>query len=169
MGDIKYYTVFDIPKSISNLNLQRIIQFYLFECPVEGKSQRGKIFKDYGYVGSPSFGKLKKTLLDSGTLSLPKNYYPSKKDKLNENFKKCESIVYPDEYCVFLKNDNEICSLFSAIRNSFAHGSFNVKSYNKKRIYYFSNFKKYEKARIILHESTLLSWIKIIKNNEQEK
>ena len=56
--------------------------------------------------------------------------------------------------------------MFSAIRNAFAHGSFNVKSYNRTRIFFFSNYKEYEKARIVLHEATLLSWIRIIKNEE---
>ena len=90
---------------------------------------------------------------------------PSNKNELVANFKKSERITYPDEYCVFLKTDEKsvIKSLFSAIRNSFAHGSFNVKSYKGTRIYYFSNYKDYEKARMVLYEETLLLWIKIIK------
>ncbi len=161
---MKYNREFNEPTSISNVNLQKIIQFYLLECPVEGVSQRGKSFKDLGYVGSKAFGALKKKLLKAATESLSENYKPSTKDKLPENFKICEKVCYPDEYCVFLATERKTVmrSLFSAIRNSFAHGSFNVKTYNKTRIYYFSNYKEYEKARIVLHESTLLSWIKII-------
>ena len=93
---------------------------------------------------------------------------PSSKNELPDKLKKCEKICYPDEYCVFLKKNKSsvLRSLFSAIRNSFAHGSFNVKTYNKHRIYYFSNhYKGCEKARIVLHEDTLMSWIKIIKKN----
>lgn len=166
MKNFKYNTNFKEPKNISNNNLQKIIQFYLFECPVEGKSHRGKTFKEYGYIGSKAFGVLKSKLLNAATPSLSKNYMPSQKDQLPDNFKKCEKITYPDEYCVFIKNDKNgvISSLFSAIRNSFAHGSFNVKAYNKTRIYYFSNYKQYEKARIVLYEDTLLSWINIIKH-----
>lgn len=76
--------------------------------------------------------------------------------------------AFPDTY-VFLKNDEKkvISSLFSAIRNALAHGSFNVKRYEKTRIYYFSNYKGYEKARIVLYEDTLLSWIDIIEKESR--
>lgn len=159
----KYETSFNKPKTIRNSNLLKILQFYLFECPAKGKSHRGKTFNELGYIGSLSFSKLKKELMSVATPSLAKNYMPSKKEELQYNLKKCETIYYPDEYCIFLINsEGAIDSLFSSIRNALAHGSFNVKSYNKVRIYYFSNYKGYEKARIVLHEDTLLSWIKII-------
>lgn len=166
MKTIKYKTEFIEPKALSNSNLQKILQFYLLECPVQGKSFRGKTFKNYGYIGSAAFGVLKRKLLGAATPSLLNNYMPSSKNELADNFKKCERITYPDEYCVFLKtNENSvISSLFSAIRNSFAHGSFNVRSYKNTRIYYLSNFKNYEKARIVLYEKTLISWIDIIQN-----
>ncbi len=53
-------------------------------------------------------------------------------------------------------------SLFKAIRNAFAHGAFLVKSYGGERIYYLENYDKYLKATIVLHETTLLNWIKCI-------
>ena len=162
---MKYKTSFVNPDKLTNKNLQTIIQFYLFECPVEGKSYRGKSFKEYGYNGSASFSKLKTALLDSATLSLRKNYKPSKKEELKQNYASIETVCYPDEYCVFLKSYEKsvIRSMFAAIRNAFAHGSYNVEKYKKTRIYYFSNYKDYEKARMVLHEETLLSWIRIIK------
>ena len=166
---MKYDQSYKQPQSLSNSNLQKIIQFYLLECPVEGKSRRGKTFQEYGYKGSASFSRLKNKLLESATKSLRRNYYPCKKDELSDCFKKCEQVVFPDEYCAFLKSDEKsiVRSMFSAIRNALAHGSFNVKSYNGKRIYYFSNYKGYEKARIVLYENTLLSWIKTIKEQEE--
>lgn len=165
---MKYDQSYKYPTNLSNRNLQKIIQFYLLECPVEGKSHRGKTFREYGYIGASSFSKLKNKLIDSATPSLRQNYFPCKKEELNDSFKKCEKIYYPNEYCSFLKSDEKsvLRSMFSAIRNAFAHGSFNVKSYNRTRIFFFSNYKEYEKARIVLHEATLLSWIRIIKNEE---
>ena len=167
---MKYNTEFTTPKSLTNSNFQKILMFYLFECPVAGKSQRGKTFEQFGYAGASSYGTLKKELLNASTPSLSKNYMPSDKNELVANFEKSERITYPDEYCVFLKTDEKsvIKSLFSAIRNSFAHGSFNVKSYKGTRIYYFSNYKDYEKARIVLYEKTLLLWIKIINGKENK-
>lgn len=165
---MKYDQSYEHPKNLSNRNLQKIIQFYLLECPVEGKSHRGKTFSEYGYIGAPSFSKLKKKLLDSATPSLRDNYFPCKKEELHDSFAKCEKISYPNEYCSFLKSDEKsvLRSMFSAIRNALAHGSFNVKSYKGTPIFFFSNFKDYEKARIILYETTLLEWIRIIKNGE---
>lgn len=163
---IKYSTSFEEPKKISNKKLQAIIQFYLLECPVKGVSQRGKTFEELGYIGPKSFNTLKKSLLKAATPSLLRNYIPCKQGELSSGIKQCEAITFPDEYCVFLRSDEKsvIRSLFSAIRNALAHGSFNVKSYNRKRVYFFSNFKGYEKARIVLYEETLLSWIKIIRH-----
>lgn len=163
---MKYDRSYKQPKSLSNSDLQKIIRFYLLECPVEGKSRRGKTFQEYGYIGSSSFSRLKARLLNSATTSLRNNYYPCKKEALSMYFELCDSIGYPDEYCVFLKSDEKsvVRSMFSAIRNALAHGSFNVKSYKGTRIYFFSNYKDFEKARIILHEATLLSWISIIKS-----
>ena len=161
---MKHDRSFKQPKSLSNTNLQKIIRFYLLECPVEGKSCRGKTFEEYGFRGPSSFSKLKVELLNSATTNLRQHYYPCKKEELSAGFKFCDVLSYPDEYCVFLKSDEKsvIRSMFSAIRNALAHGSFNVNSYKGTRVYFFSNYKDYEKARIVLHETTLISWIGII-------
>ena len=153
---------------LSNKALQKIIIFFLFQCPVKGVSFRGRSFDQYGFHGSSDFSKLKRALLNAADSSLHKNYYPCKKDEHPEKFKLTEDIDPPDEYCVFLKSSEHrvIESLFSAIRNAIAHGSFNVKEYKRVRIYYFCNFKTYKKAEIVLRESTLLQWIKIIQSKE---
>ncbi len=163
---IVYDKQFDDDLSLSNKNLQAILKFYLFECPVPNTSERGKTFSYYGINKSPAYSRLKKALLDSAATSLKSNYKPCKKDELPVAFALVESLLPPNEYCVFLKYEekNVLPSLFSAIRNAFAHGSFKVKSYSKARIYYLKNFDGYLKAEIVLHESTLLKWINCIKN-----
>lgn len=162
----KYHVKFDIPKSISDRNLQKIINFYLLNCPVEGISFRGKKFGDYGFSGSIPFSKLKKSMLAVASESLSKNYFPCKMDQLSQKYSLVSKASPPDEYCVFLVNEKRgvLASLYSAIRNAFAHGSYNVKSYNGIRIYFFSNFHNCEKARIVLREDTLLEWIRLIEN-----
>ena len=166
MAGQMYYQKFDLPTSISNSNLIKIIDFYLINCPVAGKSHRGKTLQDYGFRGSVAFSALKKEMLQIATASLKENYKACKKDELEINFQKMESVSPPDEYCVFLKHDEKrvMNSLLSAIRNALAHGSFNVKAYNNIRIYFFMNHKDYTKAKIVLQERTLLSWIKIFQN-----
>lgn len=163
----KYNKTFDNTIRLNNKNFQLILSFYLFECPVDEISYRGMKFKEYGWKGSPSFGKLKKEMLIIGENgNLKHNYYPSKKDELESNFIKVSNLLPCEEYCVFLKQTEKTVmqSLFSAIRNVFAHGSFNIGSYEKIRMYYLKNYKGYKKAEIILKEDTLLEWTKIIKN-----
>lgn len=105
-------------------------------------------------------------MLNHATPSLRKNYHPCKKDELEKWFKSIEDVSPPDEYCVFFAwdQDTRMQSLFSAIRNSLAHGSFNVKSYKGIRIYFFANYKDYLKAQIVLQEKTLLAWIDLLRS-----
>ena len=153
-----------------NKATQQIMDFYLFQCPVNGTSFRGVTFEEYGWNGSVQFGQLKRKMLEESSPSLKKNYYPCLKAELEEHFKLIKDVHPIDEYCVFLKNEEGTVmqSLFSAIRNAFAHGSFSVREYsvdNKKtKIYFFSNYNKYLKAEIVLQETTLLEWISIVKN-----
>ena len=74
MAGQMYYQKFDLPTSISNSNLIKIIDFYLINCPVAGKSHRGKTLQDYGLRGSGAFSALKKEMLQSATASLKENY-----------------------------------------------------------------------------------------------
>ena len=163
---VVYNKTFDDTFSISNSNLQEIIKFFLFECPVPGKSVRGKKFSDYGINGITAFAKLKKSLIAAATDSLSNNYVPCLKNELSGSFTKMETVAPPDEYCVFMKTDEKTVmqSLFSAIRNAFAHGSFRVKRYSGYRIYDLSNNNGYLKAEMALHEETLLNWIKCVKD-----
>lgn len=163
----KYKKTFDNNISLNNKNFQEIIRFYLFECPVDKISHRGLKFSQYGWKGSPAFGKLKKEMLSvASSGNLKNNYHPCKKDELAFKFQEINNVFPCDEYCVFLKQSEKTVmqSLYSAIRNAFAHGSFRVNTYENTRMYYLQNYKRYKKAEIVLRESTLLNWIKIIKN-----
>lgn len=145
---------------ITDKKFREIVKFYLFESPVDNVSYRGNTFYEKGWRGA-RFNTLKKILLDSAITDLRNNYYPSDKKELEINFKKCEKLS--TEYCVFLKHDNRnvIPSLFGAIRNAFAHGSFDVRHYKGEKIYFFANYKTYLKAKIVLTETTLLKWIDV--------
>jgi len=164
----KYIKTFERQIVYSNKKFQKILDFYLFCCPVPGTSVRGKTFYDYGWSGSSDFGKLKKQMLEASAFeTLKGRYFPCIKTDLEDRFNIVDSLEAPQEYCVFLKYDEQrvMQSLYSAIRNAFAHGSFNVGTYKKVRIYYFENFDGYMKAKIALHEETLLAWIDIITKN----
>ena len=166
----KYKKTFENKLALNNKNLQKILSFYLFHCPVSGTSFRGIAFEKYGWKGAPQFATLKRELLKHATESLSANYFPSKKDELAANFAAVSTVTPVDEYCVFLRNEENTVmqSLFSAIRNAFAHGSFSIREYTfkgcKYRIYFFSNYKNYLKAEMVLHEKTLLSWISVVES-----
>ena len=173
---VKYYKKFDKKFPIGNQKFQKILLFYLFECPTPNKSHRGKSFSDLGWNGTSQFSYLKKELLNSATESLKNNYHPCKKEELEKAFISVESVSPVDEYCVFLKSDEKsvMQSLFSAIRNSFAHGSFAVQRYKDNsgkniQIFFFSNFDGYLKAELVLQEETLLRWIDIVNSGHPSK
>lgn len=165
-----YHTKFDVPEKLSNSNLRRIYTFYVLECPVPDVSFRGNTFEEYGFKGNVAFSTLRSAMIASASPSLKANYRPSKEEELEENFKNIENVSPPDEYCVFLKNDEKsvMNSLYKAIRNAFAHGSFNVKSYKGVRVYFLLNFKKRKKAQIVLQEQTLLSWMDTIQSGYEK-
>lgn len=162
----EYYTEYNYKYPLADKNFREILDFYLIRCPVPDRSWRGKVFSEYGFEQHKPFSDLKSAMMGSATSSLKENYYPCKKDELKEKLKLVESVSPPDEYCVFLKSDETrvMDSLYAAIRNAFAHGSFNVKTYGKTRIYFFVNYNKYRKAQIILQENTLLAWKRIIES-----
>ena len=164
---MKYKKDFATAIKMNNSKFQKILEFYLFECPTPNRSVRSKTFADYGWIGRSKFSSLKKSMLSAASDSLKNNYYPCKKEELKEKFQLVKKVSPTDEYCVFLKYDEKsvMQSLYSAIRNAFAHGSFSVRQYSGVKIYFFANEKKYLKAEIILQENTLLKWIDIIKNN----
>lgn len=166
----KYKRTFDNKIAMNSSNFQKILDFYLFRCPVEGTSFRGVSFSEHGWRGTKQFAKLKKLLLSASSTDLASNYYPCKKEELSGKFDKVSSISPVNEYCVFLKNEENTVmqSLFSAIRNAFAHGSFSVREYTsdggKTKVYFIVNYKAYLKAEIVLQESTLLRWMKIVED-----
>ncbi len=167
----KYYKKFDKKYPITDKNFQKILSFFLFECPTPGTSQRAKNFSQLGWRGTKQFANLKKRLLDAATPSLKSHYHPCEKKELQQKFELVKTVTPVDEYCVFLKNGEKTVmqSLFSAIRNAFAHGSFaiqNLKNVDgeRVRIYFFCNYHEYLKAELILQERTLLNWIEIVKS-----
>ncbi len=73
----------------SNVNFQKILTFYLFNCPVLGISVRAKTFSDYGWEGSSKFSKLKSQLLKAASNDLSSQYYPCEKAELPPPNSRC--------------------------------------------------------------------------------
>lgn len=154
---------------LTSPNFQKILMFYLFGCPVEGTSVRADTFAERGWR-SDCYATLKSHMLQRATPDLKKRYYPCKKDDLEKNFSRMEGLPETEEFCVFLKRDeNKVMdSLYGAIRNALAHGSFTRKKVKNKIVYFFANYDGYLKAQIRLRESTLLEWIKLVNSDPYE-
>lgn len=73
------------------------------------------------------------------------------------------------EYMVFVNNSQmgKCKSIFYMIRNSFAHGSFNIKKNNNENYYYLESSKSNSiKAIMCLKEKTLIKWINDVKTKD---
>jgi len=62
-NECTYQKDFSTKIAYNNSNFQKIIDFYLFHCPTDGKSRRGVSFKTKGWIGSGRFGTLKSHML----------------------------------------------------------------------------------------------------------
>ena len=155
----------------SNKNFIKILDFYLFNCPVRhyGKinnptgnpryintfpkvSVRGKTFAERGIEGQ-KLRTLRSAMRRATNDKIYDKTFTNENDILVESLRK-------GEICLTLKNENisQVDAIFYAIRNSLAHGSFCV----DENYYYFESRNKGKlKARIRLKESTLLEWINL--------
>ena len=102
-GKALYIKSFNDELKLTSKNLQRIIDFYLIKCPVNGTSKRGISFEQYG-IKKGKYQTLKAATLSKASESLRKNYFPCKKSELNDKFKQVEKVNPIDEYCVFFAN-----------------------------------------------------------------
>ena len=163
---------------LDDANFQKIINFYLFNCPCE--TEKGSVRK-----GTKKYTKVSKratTLRATGwTKGFLKTLFAAMKKTVSGHLEyhtftegtdveieanKVEmNSRFSDSHFEMLimaeRSDmNKTSSVFYYIRNAFAHGSFSVVSDKSRRIYYLESAKNgVVKARIRLNEKTLLKWI----------
>lgn len=153
----------------SKAKSQRILNFYVFSCPVEGVNIQSKKINEYGWntpvLKRSLSGKLKNLITDKH-FKIAKNALEfdeilQSNKVLNTMGNICESVLLTSDQT----NISEL--LFRTIRNSFAHGAFLIKM-NKKELYYILENRNNGKlkARMIVKEETLLKWIDILKNKK---
>lgn len=158
-----------------NANFQRILGFYLFSCPVLHQnnrtrvSQRGLTFEERG-ITDRSLTKLlseMKAKSASGTL-LYQCLGTGNNDFVQiEQQNRAHDLNF--EMVIFVENSDlkKTRTIFYAIRNALAHGSFSVSGTGEKRTYCLENRNDgVLKARIRLREKTLLNWIELVEKPE---
>lgn len=150
-----------------NPNFIKILDFYLFNCPVYFPKMK-KVVSHRATIFEKTVWKDNLTTL----LSEMKRNIAYQPVKSNDDVEVIRSQFDGNEqYIVFIENTElKITrSIFYAIRNSFAHGSFSVVNNSGKPIYYLESSKDgIIKSQIKLYESTLLKWIDLF-NSPIEK
>lgn len=146
---------------------EKIIDFYLWACPVEKTAYGAKNFKEIGWSKGHQFKKLKMKLLSYGDTKIP--FISVEKTKLSETleqYKQANSFSQ-SEVIIIVNPDQEVRGIFRSIRNAIAHGSFMLRKKGDDYYYFFENRDPNTdeiKARIVLKSSTLKSWIKIVQS-----
>lgn len=162
---------------LKNENFQKILEFYLFECPCEISkyikkekrttykpvSTRGVALQQRGWIGG-HLNSLLAQMKNTNSKQLTFQHFPAADDILS-HAKSIEknSLLADTEFEMIVmaeRSDMPLTgAIFYYIRNALAHGSFSYKNH----IYYFESFKDGKtKATIRLREKTLLEWIKDI-------
>lgn len=153
----------------SNIGLQKIIQFYLWETPVPNTSVKGTPFSSMGIRGS-QYKTLQAELRKiSGFPAADGHDWKKATQKTVES--ELESINRLDSFdCSFefavhtVKHGlGKTEALFYFIRNAFAHGGFRISTFEGERYFVLENRQGDQlKGRAILKESTLLRWATLI-------
>lgn len=176
-----------ISNEYDDVELHKIVLFYVIHTPCEKISYSSKSMKYYGWNKDVwKKGVLKKELFRVANLEIGKNYFSVKKtEEIREMFNKSglssnfhrqrteEKIAtyQPVGY-------NNVTGILYHIRNSLAHGRFTIypaqKPDNPDEIYFVmeDGVKKGDKffvrARMVLKRKTLLDWIDIIEHKAKE-
>ena len=160
-------------------NFIKIFIFFLLECPIKGISKRNKTFEECKINQSSFVSKLKKEIpyLKNNweTFDAKKSSdFLAQKDVLKDiTFSHC--FAYHSNYQKNESNSKEpvrtkLKGFFYCIRCAFAHGDFNIRTYNGKKYYQFQNSEEKSdleviKGRIIMDEESLLKIIGLFKNH----
>jgi hypothetical protein len=161
-------------------NFQKIIDFYLFNCPVIYRQKKGKVIS-YKPVSARS-----KTFIDQGWVNhmIPTLLSEMKQTSKNLKYHILSSSEDPvsimdyysrddenNEIVAFLEREDmgNTYAIFYGIRNAFAHGSFSVIKCNKETIYLLQSKKEKDIKTIMkLNEKTLLKWIELFNSTVEE-
>ena len=150
-----------------NQILARLIQFYVWETPVPGVSQKGKTFQELGWTAQ-RFSILQAGMRSTSSLAR-ENWVGCPAKNMNLELKRInrfESFDCSFEFAIHSIRSglNKTEALFYLIRNGFAHGGFRVCSYRGEKYFVFESTDRGTlKGRAVLKQDTLLAWMKLVK------
>lgn len=125
--------------------LAKLVQFYVWETPVPGVSQKGKTLSEYGWKD----GRLLRLQAEMRKVSgFPdakgKRWISTTMKNVEENLRilgRLDNYDCSFEFAVHtVRSDlNKTSALFYFIRNAFAHGGFRINKYNGEIYYALEN------------------------------
>lgn len=166
---------------LENKAFQKIIKFYLFECPVvtvtknkntneitkKHVSARGTPLERRGWSG-PALNTLLAAMKRISTSEMKYITVNSESDlgEVVDNEERNSVLKLPHFELIAFKEISGLGktkSILYMIRNAFAHGSFSVENVDGQHIYCLEAAKDGSlRARMRLREETLLEWMKLI-------
>lgn len=155
---------------MSSQNFQRILKFYLLECPVRlngGNNvvQRVRNFANRGFVGQ------KLTLLLNAMRKVSigfRDRFVTAPETVEDVYSEimAKNCPYREFSIVKATNTTQTESIYYCIRNAMAHGSFSTEEHNGQTFYHFESRSPRDRnklrGRVCVSEETLLAWIDII-------
>lgn len=156
--------------STSNAGLREIVQFYVWETPVGGTSQKAVTFERLGITGA-RYKTLQAGMRKSSGfpavdghdwIAATSNSIGGELEKLD----RLESYDCSFEFAIHTVKDGfgKTQALFYFIRNALAHGGFDIVKFKREKYYALENRRGTDlKGRAILKESTLLDWARLLK------
>lgn len=159
---------------ISSEDYNKIYMFFVINSPVDGMSSRGKSFSDYGWKTPWRKPFCLRRQFNSLSNNKELIYSAQKYDNMDEALEKADLKDFPprdiekERVCIYNGKKTQYLSLFYHIRNSLAHGRFNIENDTfimedvAPRRKGMSEGSRKCSARMILKTGTLIKWIELI-------
>jgi hypothetical protein len=114
-----------------------IIEFFLWNCPVENTAYGAENFSSYGWIKPYHFKSLKKKCGLGVTAGIPYQT-PKREDFFAELKNQGQFNKFKfDEAVIILSSASKMTDFFKSIRNAFAHASFMVRKHPKTKEYFY--------------------------------
>jgi len=161
-----------IDEKLKNKDFGKILDFFVIHTPCEELSARAKTLDSYQWKNTYSLKKEMHIVPAKDSIFSFGEKWEEMKDSLNEVSlqKNFPSDLETERGCFYKKSkQNQLECIFYHIRNCFAHGRFNISVNNEDWTFVMEDWGRNNRvsARMILKQSTLLKWIKIIEGGEK--
>lgn len=154
-------------------DFHRILRFYLFECPCDGTSARSRTLAASGWGDARLQGALRDTLVQAASDGFVFRIC-ERRDQVDSALGELgllNQLTLHVECAVFLRSKRPaLDTLFAHVRNAFAHGRVSVFEDDAGRTYALEDeYRGDRNARMILKESTLLSWSELVRRGPESE